>query len=79
MKLTRLSCALVASAHTGGIKRGPGLVANQKPAYAPPMPFEDTVKTVAKAIGFNGRCSDYLFDTLAGIKDMAFMTLRWRN
>ena len=33
------------------------------------MPFEDTVNTVAGAIGFNGRCYDYLFDTLAGIKE----------
>jgi len=53
-----------------GIKRGLGFVANPKsPAYAPPMPFEDTVNTVAEAIGFNGSCYDYLFDTLAGIKE----------
>ena len=53
-----------------GIKRGLGFVANPKsPAYAPPMPFGDTVSTVAKAIGFNGHCYDYLFDTLAGIKE----------
>ena len=53
-----------------GIKRGLGFVANPKsPAYAPAMPFEDTVNTVAKAIGFNGHCYDYLFDTLAGIKE----------
>ena len=53
-----------------GIKRGLGFVANPKsPAYAPPMPFEDTVNTVANAIGFNGSCYDYLFDTLAGIKE----------
>ena len=53
-----------------GIKRGLGFVANPKsPAYAPPMPFEDTVNTVTEAIGFNGHCYDYLFDTLAGIKE----------
>ena len=53
-----------------GIKRGLGFVANPKsPAYAPAMPFEDTRNTVAKAIGFNGHCYDYLFDTLAGIKE----------
>ena len=53
-----------------GIKRGLGFVADPKsPAYAPPMPFEDTVNTVADAIGFNGSCYDYLFDTLAGIKE----------
>ncbi|MDC3234905.1 gamma-glutamylcyclotransferase, partial [Candidatus Puniceispirillum sp.] len=53
-----------------GIKRGLGFVANREsPAYAPPMRFEDTVNTVATAIGFNGRCYDYLFDTLAGIKE----------
>ena len=45
-------------------------VANpQRPAYAPPMPFEDLVTTVATAIGFNGHCYDYLFDTIAGMKD----------
>jgi cation transport protein ChaC len=53
-----------------GIKRGLGFVANPKSsAYAPPMPFEDTVNTVTEAIGFNGHCYDYLFDTLAGIKE----------
>ena len=53
-----------------GVKRGLGFVANpESPAYAPPMPLEDTVNTVAEAIGFNGRCYDYLFDTLAGIKE----------
>ena len=53
-----------------GSKRGLGFVANPKsPAYAAPMPFEDTVKTVAEATGFNGHCYDYLFDTLAGIKE----------
>ena len=53
-----------------GSKRGLGFVANPKsPAYALPMPFEDTVNTVAEAVGFNGHCYDYLFDTLAGIKE----------
>ncbi|MFZ9134788.1 MAG: gamma-glutamylcyclotransferase [Candidatus Puniceispirillaceae bacterium] len=57
--------------HTAeGIKRGLAFVANpQRPAYAPPMPFEDTVATVATAAGFNGHCRDYLFDTLAGMHD----------
>ena len=57
--------------HTSeGIKRGLGFVANRKsPAYAPPMSFEDTVNTVVRASGFNGHCYDYLFDTLAGIKE----------
>ena len=57
--------------HTSeGIKRGLGFVANPKnPAYAPPMPFAETVNTVAEAIGFNGHCYDYLFDPLTGIKD----------
>ena len=53
-----------------GIKCGLAFVANpQRPAYAPPMPFEDLVTTVATAIGFNGHCYDYLFDTIAGMKD----------
>ncbi len=53
-----------------GLKRGLGFVANPKsPAYAPPMPFETIVNTVAEARGFNGHCYDYLFDTLAGIKE----------
>ena len=53
-----------------GIKLGLGFVANPKsPAYALPMPFEDTVNTVTEAVGFNGHCYDYLFDTLAGIKE----------
>ena len=53
-----------------GIKRGLAFVVKREsPAYAPPMRFEDTVKTVATAIGSNGRCYDYLFDTLAGIKE----------
>jgi len=53
-----------------GIKRGLGFVANRKsPAYAARMSFGDTVNTVVKAVGFNGYCYDYLFDTLAGIKE----------
>ena len=53
-----------------GIKRGLAFVANpQRPAYAPSMPFENLVTTVATAIGFNGPCHDYLFDTIAGMKD----------
>jgi cation transport protein ChaC len=53
-----------------GIKHGLAFVANpQRPAYAPPMPFEDLVTTVATAIGFNGPCHDYLFDTVAGMTD----------
>ena len=55
---------------TDGPKRGLAFVANpQRPAYAPPMSFNDTVTTVASAIGFNGHCYDYLFDTVAGMKD----------
>ena len=33
------------------------------------MPFENLVKTVATAIGFNGPCHDYLFDTVSSMKD----------
>jgi cation transport protein ChaC len=33
------------------------------------MPFENLVTTVATAIGFNGPCHDYLFDTVAGMTD----------
>ena len=32
------------------------------------MPFEDTVRTVATAAGFNGNCYDYLLDTVNGMK-----------
>lgn len=53
-----------------GVKRGLSFVANrERPAYAPPMPFEDTANTVARAIGFNGPCYDYLFDVLAGMRE----------
>ncbi len=53
-----------------GIKRGFGFVTNrQSPAYAAPMPFEDIVNTLARASGFHGRCCDYLFDTLAGMRE----------
>jgi cation transport protein ChaC len=53
-----------------GIKRGLGFVADPtRPAYAPAMPFEDTVTTVATAAGFNGHCYDYLFDTLSGMRE----------
>ena len=57
--------------HTNdGIKSGLAFVANpQRPGYAPSMPFEDLVTTVATAIGFNGPCHDYLFDTVAGMKN----------
>ena len=52
-----------------GRKRGLAFVANPaRPAYAPPMPFESTVKVVANAIGFNGPCRDYLYDTVEGMK-----------
>ena len=43
------------------------------------MPFEDTVNTVTEAIGFNGRCYDYLFGTCRikeyGIHDAAMEKL----
>ena len=52
-----------------GIKRGLAFVVDrQNPSYAPPMPLEDTVRTVATAAGFNGHCYDYLFDTVNGMK-----------
>ena len=52
-----------------GLKRGLAFVSN--PArlnYAPPMPFELTVRVVANAVGFYGPCRDYLYDTVKGIK-----------
>ena len=57
--------------HTSeGIKRGLGFVVDPtRLAYAPPMPFGDTVTAVATAAGFNGHCYDYLFDTLAGMRE----------
>ena len=57
--------------HTSeGVKRGLGFVSNpQSAAYAPPMPFNDTVNIIATAHGFNGHCYDYLFDTIAGMKE----------
>ena len=52
-----------------GLKRGLTFVANPaRPTYAPPMPFESTVTVVANAVGFNGPCRDYLYDTVKGIK-----------
>ena len=52
-----------------GVKRGVAFVVERKhPSYAPPIPFEDTVKTVATSTGFNGHCSDYLFDTINSMK-----------
>ena len=40
------------------------------------MPFEDTVNTVTKATGFDGRCYGYLFDTLAEIKEYGIYEAR---
>ena len=59
------------SLHTSeGVKLGLGFVVDQtRAAYAPPMPFEDTVTTVATSAGFNGHCYDYLFDTVAGMRE----------
>ena len=56
--------------HTdAGLKRGLAFVANpERPTYAPPMAFESTVKVVANAVGFNGPCRDYLYDTVKGMK-----------
>ena len=56
--------------HTNnGLKRGLAFVANPaRPAYAPPMPFDATAEGVANAAGFNGPCSDYLYDTLRGMQ-----------
>ena len=52
-----------------GLRRGLAFVANSaRPTYAPPMPFESTVTVVAKAVGFNGPCRDYLYDTIKGMK-----------
>ena len=52
-----------------GLKRGLAFVANPaRPSYAPPMPFDSTVNVVANAVGFNGPCRDYLFDTVKGMK-----------
>ena len=57
--------------HTSvGAKRGLSFVANPKsPAYVPPMPFGDIVNAMTKAFGFNGPCYNYLFKTLAGMKE----------
>ena len=52
-----------------GLRRGLAFVANPaRPSYAPPMPFDSTVNVVANAVGFNGPCRDYLFDTVKGMK-----------
>ena len=58
------------SLHTDiGLKRGLAFVANPaRPAYAPRMPFEATAEVVANAAGFNGPCSDYLYDTVRGMQ-----------
>ncbi len=58
------------SLHTDtGLKRGLAFVANPaRPAYAPPMRFEETVEVLANAAGFNGPCRDYLYDTVKGMK-----------
>ena len=58
------------SLHTEiGLKRGLAFVSNPaRPNYAPPMPFELTVRVVANAVGFYGPCRDYLYDTVKGIK-----------
>ncbi|MEC8109367.1 MAG: gamma-glutamylcyclotransferase [Pseudomonadota bacterium] len=52
-----------------GLKLGLAFVSNPaQPNYAPPMTFESTVKVVANAVGFNGPCCDYLYDTVKGMK-----------
>ena len=52
-----------------GVKRALAFVVDRHHlSYAPPMPFEDMVKIVATAAGFNGHCYDYLFDTVNGMK-----------
>jgi cation transport protein ChaC len=58
------------SLHTEiGVKRGLAFVANpSRPAYAQRMPFETTVEVVARAVGFNGSCRDYLYDTFKGMQ-----------
>ena len=53
-----------------GTKRAVAFVADrQHPAYAPPMSFDCLVTVVASAVGFNGFCRDYLFDTLGGMRN----------
>ena len=58
------------SLHTEiGVKRGLAFVTNpSRPAYAERMPFETNVEGVARAAGFNGPCSDYLYDTVKGMQ-----------
>lgn len=58
------------SLHTNlGIKRGLAFVANPTcSAFAHRMPFEATVDVVANAVGFNGTCRDYLYDTVKGLQ-----------
>ena len=60
----------ILSLHTEiGLKRGLAFVANTaRPAYASRMPFEATVEVLANAVGFNGPCFDYLYDTVTGMK-----------
>ena len=54
-----------------GVKRGLSFVTDPtRPAYAPPMQFDEIVTTIATAAGFNGNCYDYLFDTLAGMREV---------
>ncbi|MEK9760791.1 MAG: gamma-glutamylcyclotransferase [Candidatus Puniceispirillum sp.] len=57
--------------HTAeGPKTAIAFVADRdRPAYAPPMPFDHLVNVVATAEGFNGFCRDYLFDTLGGMRN----------
>ena len=52
-----------------GLRRGLAFVANPtRPSFAPRMSFESTVTVVANAVGFNGTCRDYLYDTVKGMK-----------
>ena len=52
-----------------GVKRGLAFVANpSRSAYAQRMSFESTVEVVANAVGFNGPCRDYLYETVLGLK-----------
>ena len=52
-----------------GLKLDLAFVANPaRPAYAPPMSFETTVKFVATASGCNKLCRENLYDTVKSLQ-----------
>ena len=53
-----------------GVKSGIAFVSiRTHQNYAPPMSLDSEAEIIAAASGFIGPCSDYLFDTVAGLND----------